>query len=369
MEPETRREPEAREEPGAEDDQSCTVYGLYDQDLTHKVTSSSLNQKVQHRASVLIPPNYFLSRGEGGGEEDHARMRLAVVTATASSVSGMVLVDVALSGSACVNINASGGVRTHKAGGWIYKKISDCVKENRVKTILVGDSGVGKTSLLVQFDQGKFIPGSFSATVGIGFTIWDTAGQERFRSVTHAYYRDAHALLLLYDITNKSSFDNIRAWLTEIHEYAQSDAVIMLLGNKADMCSGRVIKREDGERLAREYGVIFMETSAKTGVNVDLAFMTAAKCELSSLWASELFDVASPKCHQIFIGLSGRESKQWGFLIAEVKNKKRLMVAPICSGYVCLKRGNSGPGTPLCVQAFLLTFLPELIYLTEAVLS
>ncbi|XP_073091991.1 ras-related protein Rab-37 isoform X2 [Manis javanica] len=114
------------------------------------------------------------------------------------------------------------------------------------QTILVGDSGVGKTSLLVQFDQGKFIPGSFSATVGIGFTnkvvtvdgvrvklqIWDTAGQERFRSVTHAYYRDAQALLLLYDITNKSSFDNIRAWLTEIHEYAQRDVVIMLLGNK-----------------------------------------------------------------------------------------------------------------------------------------
>ncbi|XP_022067079.1 ras-related protein Rab-37-like [Acanthochromis polyacanthus] len=159
------------------------------------------------------------------------------------------------------------------------------------KTILVGDSGVGKTSLLVQFDQGKFIPGSFSATVGIGFTnkviavdnvniklqIWDTAGQERFRSVTHAYYRDAHALLLLYDITSKSSFDNIRAWLTEIHEYAQSDVVIMLLGNKADMSSDRAIRRDEGERLAREYSVPFMETSAKTGVNVDLAFTAVAK--------------------------------------------------------------------------------------------
>ncbi|XP_066560874.1 ras-related protein Rab-37 isoform X1 [Amia ocellicauda] len=159
------------------------------------------------------------------------------------------------------------------------------------KTILVGDSGVGKTSLLVQFDQGKFIPGSFSATVGIGFTnkvvtvdsvkvklqIWDTAGQERFRSVTHAYYRDAQALLLLYDITSKSSFDNIRAWLTEIHEYAQQDVVIMLLGNKSDMVGERVIKREEGEKLAREYGVPFMETSAKTGVNVELAFLAVAK--------------------------------------------------------------------------------------------
>ncbi|KAM5309145.1 ras-related protein Rab-37 isoform 4-T4 [Glossophaga mutica] len=68
--------------------------------------------------------------------------------------------------------------------------------------------------------------------VRVKLQIWDTAGQERFRSVTHAYYRDAQALLLLYDITNKSSFDNIRAWLTEIHEYAQRDVVIMLLGNK-----------------------------------------------------------------------------------------------------------------------------------------
>ncbi|XP_036268328.1 ras-related protein Rab-37 isoform X3 [Pipistrellus kuhlii] len=162
------------------------------------------------------------------------------------------------------------------------------------KTILVGDSGVGKTSLLVQFDQGKFIPGSFSATVGIGFTvmllgdsgvgktcfliqfkdgaflsgtflatvgidfrnkvvtvdgvrvklqIWDTAGQERFRSVTHAYYRDAQALLLLYDITNKASFENIRAWLTEIHEYAQRDVVIMLLGNKGAEVQSRAAGR------------------------------------------------------------------------------------------------------------------------------
>ncbi|XP_045890670.1 ras-related protein Rab-37-like isoform X2 [Micropterus dolomieu] len=159
------------------------------------------------------------------------------------------------------------------------------------KTILVGDSGVGKTSLLVQYDQGKFIPGSFTATVGIGFTnkvvdvdnlkvklqIWDTAGQERFRSVTHAYYRDAQALLLIYDITSKQSFDNIRAWLSEVHEYAQKDVVIMLLGNKSDMAAERAVKMEDGEKLAKEYGVPFMETSAKTGVNVDLAFLAIAK--------------------------------------------------------------------------------------------
>ncbi|XP_059480916.1 ras-related protein Rab-37-like isoform X1 [Neocloeon triangulifer] len=162
------------------------------------------------------------------------------------------------------------------------------------KTILLGDSGVGKTSLLVQFDTGTFKMGTFSATVGIGFSskivtvdeemvklqIWDTAGQERFRSVTHAYYRDAHALLLLYDVTNKTSFDNIRAWLGEIREYAQDDVVILLLGNKAD-CENRKIRREEGERLAREYNVIFLETSAKSGLNVDLAFTAVARELLS----------------------------------------------------------------------------------------
>ncbi|XP_037906995.1 ras-related protein Rab-37-like isoform X2 [Hermetia illucens] len=107
--------------------------------------------------------------------------------------------------------------------------------------------------------------------------IWDTAGQERFRSVTHAYYRDAHALLLLYDVTNKVSFDNIRAWLVEIREYAQEDVVIMLLGNKADCGYERQVRKEEGERLAREYNVAFMETSAKTGLNVELAFSAVAR--------------------------------------------------------------------------------------------
>ncbi|XP_030876458.1 ras-related protein Rab-26 isoform X1 [Leptonychotes weddellii] len=202
--------------------------------------------------------------------------------------------------------------------------------------MLVGDSGVGKTCLLVRFKDGAFLAGTFISTVGIDFRnkvldvdgmkvklqIWDTAGQERFRSVTHAYYRDAHgelvgagrqpqeaeavlrgcpgsehgrpaggcgrqeavltgplppALLLLYDVTNKASFDNIQAWLTEIQEYAQHDVVLMLLGNKVDSAQERAVKREDGEKLAKEYGLPFMETSAKTGLNVDLAFTAIAK--------------------------------------------------------------------------------------------
>ncbi|XP_057215036.1 ras-related protein Rab-26 isoform X2 [Triplophysa rosa] len=145
------------------------------------------------------------------------------------------------------------------------------------KVMLVGDSGVGKTCLLVRFKDGAFLAGSFISTVGIDFRIWDTAGQERFRSVTHAYYRDAHALLLLYDVTNKSSFDNIQAWLTEIHEFAHQNVVIMILGNKADVSHERVVKREEGEKLAKEFGVPFMETSAKSGLNVELPFTAVAK--------------------------------------------------------------------------------------------
>ena len=80
--------------------------------------------------------------------------------------------------------------------------------------------------------------------------IWDTAGQERFRSITHAYYRDAQALLLLYDVTERKTFENTRAWLTEIKEYAPPEAVVMLLGNKCDVTKERVVKREEGERLA-----------------------------------------------------------------------------------------------------------------------
>ncbi|KAM5198448.1 ras-related protein Rab-26 isoform 17-T17 [Hipposideros larvatus] len=139
------------------------------------------------------------------------------------------------------------------------------------KVMLVGDSGVGKTCLLVRFKDGAFLAGTFISTVGIDFRnkvldvdgmkvklqIWDTAGQERFRSVTHAYYRDAHALLLLYDVTNKASFDNIQAWLTEIQEYAQHNVVLMLLGNKVDSAQERVVKREDGEKLAKLFAGVW----------------------------------------------------------------------------------------------------------------
>ncbi|KAL5253991.1 hypothetical protein ACHWQZ_G013677 [Mnemiopsis leidyi] len=159
------------------------------------------------------------------------------------------------------------------------------------KVMLIGDSSVGKTCLLVRFKDGAFLACSYISTVGIDFRskivnldgtkvklqIFDTAGQERFRSLTHSYYRDAHALLLVYDVTCNESFLNVREWLTVVEEHASPDVIVMILGNKADMNGERVVKTEQGERLAKEYGVAFLETSAKTGLNVDLAFMAIAK--------------------------------------------------------------------------------------------
>lgn len=183
---------------------------------------------------------------------------------------------------------------TKKSKLFMNQSISTDDFESSYKIMLIGDSGVGKTCLLVRFKDDTFLTCNFIATVGIDFKnkivtidnkkcklqIWDTAGQERFRSVTHAYYRDAQALLLLYDVTNQSSFDNIRAWLSEIKQYAEEDVVIMLLGNKVDK-PNRVITKEQGEKLAKQYEVSFMETSAKTGQNVELAFMAVARALIS----------------------------------------------------------------------------------------
>ncbi|CAF1615729.1 unnamed protein product [Rotaria sp. Silwood1] len=166
-------------------------------------------------------------------------------------------------------------------------------KEYQFKVMLLGDSGVGKTCLLIRFDNETFLTNNFHSTVGIdcrhkivtlgnkkiNLQIFDTAGQERYRSITPAYYRDAHALLLIYDITSYSSFENTSIWLNEIKEHTHNDIIIMLIGNKVDKYQ-RVVSREAGERLARNYQIYFLETSAKTGQNVELAFMTTAQAIL-----------------------------------------------------------------------------------------
>ncbi len=111
----------------------------------------------------------------------------------------------------------------------------------------------------------------------IKLQIWDTAGQERFRTITTAYYRGAMGIMLVYDVTNEKSFDNIKNWIRNIEEHASSDVEKMILGNKCDIHDRRQVSRERGEQLAIEYGIKFMETSAKASINVEEAFFTLAK--------------------------------------------------------------------------------------------
>ncbi|CAI0393409.1 unnamed protein product [Linum tenue] len=160
-----------------------------------------------------------------------------------------------------------------------------------IKLLLIGDSGVGKSCLLLRFSDGSFTT-SFITTIGIDFKIrtieldgkriklqiWDTAGQERFRTITTAYYRGAMGILLVYDVTDESSFNNIRNWIRNIEQHASDNVNKILVGNKADMDeSKRAVPTAKGQALADEYGIKFFETSAKTNLNVEEVFFSIAR--------------------------------------------------------------------------------------------
>ncbi|XP_033110088.1 ras-related protein Rab-10-like isoform X5 [Anneissia japonica] len=159
-----------------------------------------------------------------------------------------------------------------------------------MRLLLLGDSTVGKSCLLLAMNEEEF-PSNPGPTLGIDFKIktvelngkkiklqiWDTAGQERFHTITTSYYRGAMGIMLVYDITQEKTFDNIAKWLRNIQEHANEDVEKMLLGNKCDMDDKRMVSKERGESIARENGIKFMETSAKTNINVETAFMTLAE--------------------------------------------------------------------------------------------
>ncbi|XP_032824664.1 ras-related protein Rab-8A-like [Petromyzon marinus] len=165
-------------------------------------------------------------------------------------------------------------------------KSYDCL----FKLLLIGDSGVGKTCVLFRFSEDAF-NSTFISTIGIDFKIrtidldgkkiklqiWDTAGQERFRTITTAYYRGAMGIMLVYDITNEKSFENIKNWIRNIEEHASADVQKMVLGNKCDMNDRRQVTKDRGEKLAEDYNIQFMETSAKASINVEEAFFTLAR--------------------------------------------------------------------------------------------
>lgn len=153
-----------------------------------------------------------------------------------------------------------------------------------LKVVVVGDSGVGKTCLLIRFIRDLWDEDS-QPTLGVEFMtkivttekhriqlqLWDTAGQELFRSVTRGYYRGSAGALLVFDLTNRDSFENINRWLQDVKDVARSDVVTLLIGNKSDLCDGadkRQVTKEEAEAFAKQHGMQYFETSAKTGEQI-----------------------------------------------------------------------------------------------------
>ncbi|KAF0919955.1 hypothetical protein E2562_032367 [Oryza meyeriana var. granulata] len=153
------------------------------------------------------------------------------------------------------------------------------------RTVLIGDSGVGKSNLLSRFTKNEFCLESKS-TIGVEFAtrsiqvdgkvvkaqIWDTAGQERYRAITSAYYRGAVGALLVYDVTRRATFDNVARWLKELRDHTDPSIVVMLVGNKSDLRHLVAVTTEDGKEYAEAESLYFMETSALDATNVENAF-------------------------------------------------------------------------------------------------
>ncbi|KIP07474.1 hypothetical protein PHLGIDRAFT_29977 [Phlebiopsis gigantea 11061_1 CR5-6] len=158
------------------------------------------------------------------------------------------------------------------------------------KLLLIGDSGVGKSCLLLRFAEDAFTD-SYLSTIGVDFKIrtielegktvklqiWDTAGQERFRTIAAAYYRGAHGIIVVYDVTDGESYENVKGWLTEIERYASEGVHRLLLGNKADLTERRVVEHDVAKEFASQLSIPFLETSAKTAEGVEDAFVAMAK--------------------------------------------------------------------------------------------
>jgi Ras-related protein Rab-1A len=158
------------------------------------------------------------------------------------------------------------------------------------KLLLIGDSGVGKSCLLLQFADQTYND-NYISTIGVDFKIktinldakkvklqiWDTAGQERFRTITSSYYRGAHGIIVVFDVTEIETFNNVKTWLKEIQQYASENVSILLVGNKCDIVDRRVVEESVAIEFAKNENIHYIETSAKNATNVNEAFESIAK--------------------------------------------------------------------------------------------
>ena len=189
------------------------------------------------------------------------------------------------------------------------------------KLLLIGDSGVGKSCLLLRFADRKYTE-SYISTIGVDFKIrtielegktiklqiWDTAGQERFRTITSSYYRGAHGIIIVYDVTDHESFTNVKTWLSEIERYASDTVNKLLVGNKCDLTNKKVVDYEVAKDFADKVDMPFLETSAKAATNVETAFMRMAS-EIKNTMASHQ---ETGNEEAVFVTTGGRDVNQSG---------------------------------------------------------
>ena len=177
-----------------------------------------------------------------------------------------------------------------------------------LKYIIIGDASVGKSNILLKYAHNQF-KAEYQLTIGVEFgaknikikdkiyriQIWDTAGQENFRSITRAYYKNSVCALVVYDITNRQSFENVKAWIEDCKSQSPSTILMALVGNKIDLDSSRAVSTEEGEDFANMNGMPFFETSAKSGENIDSIFTNTAT-EICHKIEEGCYDVTNDSC-------------------------------------------------------------------------
>jgi len=168
------------------------------------------------------------------------------------------------------------------------------------KSLFIGDSGVGKSSILLRHCDNTF-SSEYISTIGVDFKVrlhtvdgnivkiqmWDTAGQERFRTITSSYYRGAQIIFLVYDITDLASFNNIKDWLAEINRFASENTTLVLLANKIDLETMRAVDKNTGQDFASGLKLLFYEVSAKEGTNIDEPIIAAIRAKIESIKANQ----------------------------------------------------------------------------------